>query len=88
MNVKAKFKVTEVTEFESSYNEKQPDGTYKYRQGIGNKVKFYVVAADKPENETFAQWSPTGELTVTIVNPALVGHFKVGKEYIFDINEA
>lgn len=86
--VQAKFKVSEVAQFEASYNEKQTDGSYKYKQGIGNKVKFNVVSSEKPENETFAQWTPTGELIVTIVNPALVGHFQVGKEYIFDIREA
>lgn len=88
MTVQAKFKVTEVTTFQCSFNEKQPDGSYRYKEGIGNKIKFNVVSSDKPENETFAQWTPTGELIATIVNPALVGHFTVGTEYIFSIDQA
>lgn len=36
------------------------------------------------ENNTFAKWTPSARLTMTVNNPALHGKFKVGQEVYVD----
>ena len=36
------------------------------------------------EDNTYAHFSPSGTLSLTIANPALVGTFKVGEKYYMD----
>lgn len=49
------------------------------------KVSFYPVCGDTPENNTYAVATPSGAVSLTISNPAVKGWFEVGKEYLFDI---
>lgn len=36
------------------------------------------------ENNTFAKWTPTAELNMTVTNPSLFGQFKPGQEFYVD----
>ncbi len=36
------------------------------------------------ENNTFARWTPTAELTMSITNPDLIGKFTEGQEFYVD----
>lgn len=36
------------------------------------------------ENNTFARWTPTAELKMTITNPDLIGKFVEGQEFYVD----
>jgi len=40
------------------------------------------------EDNTFAKWSPSGELTLSITNPELHGKFKPGQKFYVDFTEA
>lgn len=40
------------------------------------------------ENNTFAKWTPTAKLEMTITNPALIGKFEVGQEFYIDFHKA
>jgi hypothetical protein len=40
------------------------------------------------ENNSFARWTPTAELSMSITNPDLVGKFSVGEEYYLDFTKA
>ncbi len=40
------------------------------------------------ENNTYAKFSPSGELKLTVANPALLGKFTVGEEYYLDFTLA
>lgn len=40
------------------------------------------------ENNTFAKWTPSADLTMTINNPALVGKFQPGQTFYVDFTEA
>ena len=40
------------------------------------------------ENNTYAKFSPSGRLELTIANPALIGQFTVGEEYYLDFTLA
>ncbi len=40
------------------------------------------------EDNSFARWTPTGSLTMTVTNPNLVGTFKPGEKYYLDFTKA
>lgn len=40
------------------------------------------------ENNSFAKWTPSADLTMTINNPALVGKFQPGQTFYVDFTEA
>ena len=40
------------------------------------------------ENNSFAMWTPSAELTMTITNPALIGKFQPGQTFYVDFSEA
>jgi hypothetical protein len=55
---------------------------------------FNPVAASRypddgsDENNTFAKFSPSGMLSLTIANPALIGKFAEGETYYLDFTRA
>lgn len=40
------------------------------------------------ENNTFARWTPSATLRMSITNPALFGAFKVGDQFYVDFTRA
>jgi len=40
------------------------------------------------ENNTFAKWTPSAEVKMSITNPALVDKFVAGQEYYVDFTKA
>lgn len=40
------------------------------------------------ENNTFAKWTPTATVTMTVNNPALHGKFEIGQTYYVDFTPA
>ncbi|WP_204367562.1 hypothetical protein [Janthinobacterium sp. HH01] len=40
------------------------------------------------EDNSFARWTPSAELTMTINNPDLLGKFKVGDKFYVDFTPA
>lgn len=40
------------------------------------------------ENNTYAKFSPSGQLALTVANPALIGKFAEGEEYYLDFTLA
>ena len=40
------------------------------------------------DDNSFARWTPSGELTMTITNPNLVGALPEGKKFYLDFTEA
>ena len=40
------------------------------------------------ENNTYAKFSPSGSVQLTIANPALFGKFKAGDQYYIDFTKA
>ena len=54
-------------------------------------LHFHAVAKDGPypsdgsdEDNTYAKFSPAGELSLSVANPALIGKFKVGDTFYLD----
>lgn len=40
------------------------------------------------EDNTFAKFSPSATLSLTVANPALIGQFKIGEKYYVDFSPA
>lgn len=59
------------------------------------ELMMYAVAKTGPypqdgsdEDNTYAKFSPMGQLMLTIANPALFGKFKAGQKFYVDFTEA
>ena len=79
MLMKAKMQVSQVTDFGSNTQE----------------VKMVPVCGSQPygpngesEDNTFARYSPSGELRLIITNPDLTGKLKPGQKLYLDFTEA
>lgn len=54
-------------------------------------LTFHAVAKDGPypsdgsdEDNSYAKFSPSGHLSLTVANPNLIGNFKVGDTFYLD----
>lgn len=89
MNMIAKFKITEVLPF-SHFNA----ATGKHEPVSMEQLEFTAVTEKpfdpdgKSDDNDFARWTPTGQLKMTVTNPALFGKFKVGEKYYLKIEPA
>lgn len=58
------------------------------------EIKFYAVTKTaypedgNDENNTFARFSPTANLSLTITNPELLGKFNPGESFYVDFTPA
>ena len=74
MNVRAKFRLTEVTEMHF---------------GAGKRLKFTAeYDTSIPEDARFQKATPWGEFSMLVDNPAALEQFELGKPYYFDITPA
>lgn len=63
--------------------------------GEGEILKFHAVckstaypADGSDEDNSYARYSPSADLTINVQNPALVGKFKPGAKFYVDFTEA
>ena len=54
----------------------------------GENVQFSCKYSDNPEDNSFAQATPSGNMNITVSNPALVGFFQPGQKFYLDFTEA
>ena len=80
IKMRAKMRVSNVASI------KNQDGATGYEQ-----FQFHAVAKDESyptdgtdENNTFAKWTPTAVLTMTVTNPELFGQIREGELYYLD----
>ncbi len=78
ITMRAKMRVTEVNRYEQS-----------------DRVKMVAVAKSgsypddgSDEDNTYAKFSPQGELTISIANPALLGKIEPGTKFYLDFIQA
>ena len=45
-------------------------------------------AKGESEDNTYARYTPSGSISLSITNPALIGRFKVGQKFYVDFTEA
>lgn len=74
MSIRAKFRVSSVTD---------------YGANQGKRIVLNAVADNNtPENERYHRYTPSGELSIAIDNPAASDQFAPGKEFYLDFTEA
>lgn len=77
MNVRAKFKVTELVNRSSNYGTTVQDScTVKLQPAMGD------------ENKTWSKWTPGGSIEMSISNPDAFKQFKIGEYYFVDFTAA
>lgn len=60
----------------------------------GENLYFYAVCPDKfgengeNEDNDFARWTPSGNLSMSVTNPDLLGKFNEGEKYYLDFTKA
>ena len=78
MKMRAKMRLSTITKHETcevlKFNAVGPKGSYP--------------ADGSDEDNTYAKFSPSGELSLTVTNPALLGKFSVGETYYLDFTSA
>lgn len=86
MNMRAKFLITKVTEHKK---DGLPDGAVvgEAIEGIGVTSKPYDAEGHNEDN-TFAKYTPTAYFSMTILNPSLLGQYKVGMKLYSDFSVA
>jgi hypothetical protein len=70
-------------------------GVQKFPNSDQETLKFYAVsksdgypADGSDEDNSYARWSPSGELSLTVANPSLYGKFAVGDTFYLDFTRA
>lgn len=72
MSVRAKFKVTSVTESEGGLK----------------TAKMQAVSSGSPENEAFFKWTPSASIDLSTMNPEAAEQFVPGKQFYVDFTPA
>lgn len=77
MNVRAKFHLVEITLTPSTdVDNDSPVAALRF------------MAARGKDNESWSKWTPSGELRMTITNPAAAAAFELGQHYYLDFTKA
>jgi hypothetical protein len=74
MSVRAKFYVSEVTK--------------SYYPNTTDRANVKLNAVMDADNKTWAKYTPSGSITLSIDNPAAVEQFKPGEYYFVDFSPA
>lgn len=79
MNVIAKFECESVVNYEDTSNATK----------LSESISLRAVYDPNPEsvNYTWSKYTPAGQLTMSISNPGVWGHFVVGKSYYLTVSE-
>ena len=80
MNMRAKMKVVSVVKHSDTYEELEFSAVCK------NDGPYPPDGTD--ENNTFAKWTPSASLKMSITNPGLIGNFNPGQEFYVDFSPA
>ncbi|QAB30911.1 hypothetical protein [Pantoea ananatis] len=61
---------------------------HKSDDGLSRTVNLNAVTTGSPENEEWSKYTPGGQISIHISNPAAFNKFEQGKEYYVDFTEA
>jgi hypothetical protein len=65
-----------------------PDGAWEELELAAVSKSGRYPADGSDEDNTFAKWTPTASLKMSITNPELVGQFQCGETYHLDFTKA
>jgi len=85
MNMRAKMRVTGVEKPEVVQGGLDPWERLRFT-AVSKSEGYTEDGGD--ENNTYAKFTPTADLSMVINNPALLGKFRVNEEYYLDFTKA
>lgn len=77
-NMRAKFVIQSITQYGACESLKM--------SAVAKSGSYPEDGSD--EDNTYAKFSPSAALEISIANPALIGQFKVGEKYYVDFSPA
>jgi hypothetical protein len=80
--MRAKFLITEVAQSEDAEGNVNSERLEMMAVVSGTDADGYS------EDNTFARYTPTARLSMTVLNPALFGQYKSGDKYYADFSKA
>lgn len=89
--IRAKFKVTSIEHIESTRAIRDGEGKKTNRLepcAMANIKLQAVYGTGSPENERFWEATPSGQVTLSVINPEAAEAFALGKEYYLDFTPA
>lgn len=81
--MRAKLRIRSIKNYPETGDATQQTLTFA---AVGPKEPYPADGSD--ENNTFARFTPSADLTMCITNPALIGKFEEGQEYYVDFSKA
>lgn len=84
MSVRAKFIVSS---YETQLHHQRNDKGEMERQEL-RTVKLQAVYDGSPENKEFFKWTPSGQISLGVLNPEAWKQLELGKEYYVDFSPA
>lgn len=85
ITMRAKMRVSQIETFKGSDD----------RTIVGERLKLNAVAKKgsypsdgTDEDNSFARWTPSAEMTISIQNPELFGKFSIDQAFYIDFSEA
>lgn len=85
--VRAKFMLQEITE--SGYGYTSAQGEYVTSKNAGKRLVFAPqYDTTIPEDQRFAQATPSGRFEMTVDNPQALAQFEIGRQYYVDFTPA
>lgn len=88
--MRAKFRITSITSY-PDISTHLKTGTLEDYKPTSQTLYFYPVSKQGPypsdgsdEDNTYAKFSPSGKLELTVANPALLGKYAVGDTFYLD----
>lgn len=81
--MRAKFQVSSVTPYPTVGPTTQEVLTFS---AVAKSSAYPADGSD--DDNTYARWSPSGSLSLTVANPALFGKFKTGDKFYLDFTPA
>ena len=83
--IRAKFMLQEIAESGYSYTDK--DGKRVVSKNTGKKLVFFPqYDTSIPEDQRFAQATPSGRFEMTVDNPSALAQFEIGHQYYVDFH--
>jgi hypothetical protein len=83
MSVVAKFQCESVEKTKAIGSDEITSVNVSLRAVVGYKAD----GSRDDENESWSKWTPSGQLTMYITNPACFDQFKTGKQYYITVDE-
>lgn len=83
--MRAKMVVTGVQEHNHGTDGAKSQETLTFT-AVGPSTAYPADGHD--DDNTYARWSPSANLTLAVLNPALFGKFKPGQKFYVDFTEA